>query len=150
MLRRATVDDIDRLLEFTRPYFEETAYKNKLTYSNENSRLACRIIVTNANMFLYEHDGEILGISAVSFSKTFFEELEAEFEFFFIKEEYRGSGIARLLVEFCTDFAKQSGASIIYAASNSGMSDKNDKLWCNLFRKFGYEFLGSQMFKFLR
>jgi GNAT superfamily N-acetyltransferase len=143
-IRRATLDDLDAIIDLTRPYFDESFYAEYMTYSELGCRRSFAKMIRESNVFLVDADG-LVAMAAVRITNTFYVQAEADLEFFYVMPEYRGTGIARFLTEICTDFAKRSGARVMYALSGSGMEGKNDKLWVNLWKKNGFDVLGTTM-----
>jgi GNAT superfamily N-acetyltransferase len=144
VLKKATINDIPEILKImSAEHKKESVYKN-FTYSPANTEICVRRWIDEAEVILVDAQG-IIGLSVFHTYKTYYEEWEGYFEYFFVRKEFRGSGVSRLLVEASVSLMKQNGASIIYADSASGISDENDKLWKNLFGKFDFKHLGSTM-----
>jgi N-acetylglutamate synthase-like GNAT family acetyltransferase len=149
LIREATIDDLNSICEFLRPYHDESVYSG-FTYDDLQSRIyMCEMITgENSRVIIVEH-GFITGLAVLSFRKSFFKELEADISMFYIGKEYRGTGVSRVLVDACTNLAKSLGAHIIRADNVSGLDKKNDAYWTNLFSKFGYQKLGTTVVRFL-
>lgn len=143
-LRKAALSDVSEILSImSAEHKKESIYKN-LTYSPINTEICVRRWINEAEVILF-CDPEILGISVVHTYKTYYEEWEGYIEYFYVRKDFRGSGISRLLVEASLNLMKLNGAHIIYADSGSGISDENDKIWGNLFSKYGFKNLGRTM-----
>jgi GNAT superfamily N-acetyltransferase len=143
-IRRATLDDLDAIIDLTRPYFDESVYSKHVTYSEVNCRRSFARLINQSNTFVIDADG-LVAMAAVTITTTFYVQSEADLDFFYVLPEYRGTGVARLLAQACTDFAKQSEARVMYSCGASGMEGNNDKLWINLWKKNGFDFLGTTM-----
>lgn len=145
MIRKATLSDLDEIIQVCRPYFDESFWGRHTRYSDEKTREKFTYYLTGLNTFVVDIEG-ICAIAVLAMDYVFSEDLTADYEFFYVSEHARGTGISRLLQEACENFAKLSGARIMCAC---GSSDVEDNLWVNLFKKFKYEKLGTVMVKVL-
>lgn len=145
MLRRATISDLDEIIDLTRPYFDESFWGRNTKYSEAKTREKFAWYLNDLHTFVFDSGG-ILAIAVIALDHVFSEDLTADYEFFFVSKDARGSGVSRLLQEACEDFAKMSGARIMCACNSS---DVHDGFWVNLFKKFKYEKLGTVMVKVL-
>jgi GNAT superfamily N-acetyltransferase len=152
-IRLADIDDVDGILSLIYPdFFQESVYRKHLTYSNAETTYFFKssIISDNAYTIVLDDNGQINGVCVVVLFRSYYKELEAHVEFFYVKKDIRGSGASRLLIQAATEFAKKSGAGIIYSMSGAGIDDETDKMYANLHKKFGYKsLLGNVMVKVL-
>jgi GNAT superfamily N-acetyltransferase len=144
MIRRATIDDLEEVLDVVRPYFKESFWGNHLTYSEEKTRAKFYGYLSGYT-FVIDMDG-IKAIATLNFDYMCSEELICDYEFFYVRKEARGTGVSRLLQEGCENFAKMMQARIMCACEASGVEDN---LWVNLFKKYKFEKLGTVMVKVL-
>lgn len=146
-IRRATEYDIDRIQDLLYPdYFNETIFKG-LTYNPENTRLMVEGYVKNKYTMVAEAEGEIVGFTSLLVGNTFYDEVEADVEFFCVRSDFRGSAVARALAGSVLEAAEELGATVFYAACASGIDEHNDALWKNLWSKFGFKKLGTVMIR---
>lgn len=145
MLRRATINDLDELITLTRPYFDESFWGRHTRYSEEKTRQKFTYYLADLHSFVFDCNG-IVAFAVVAIDHVFSEDLTADYEFFFVSKDARGSGVSRLLQAACENFAKAAGARIMCAANSS---DVHDGFWINLFRKFNFQKLGTTMVKVL-
>lgn len=141
----ATFEDVDAIENLLYPYFEESTYSG-LTYDPLATKHTIAQWIPEV-CILAKVDGEIVGITAFYFLNTFYKEPECDVVMFYIKPEYRGTGISRGLVNALTTIADQNQAGIIYTSSGSGMGGKNNDLYANLFKKFGFQELGTELIR---
>lgn len=147
MLRKIRQQDVPEIVNILRDeYFKESIYSN-LTYSHVGTTRKVSEWVNDPEMYpvLFEKDGEICGFFNLIVINTYYVEKEADIDMFYVRKPYRGSGVSRIMVEAARDLAKEKQASIIYALHGSKVSDNNDSLWCNLFKRYGFDKLGSCM-----
>lgn len=142
MIRYATDDDIDAVESLCREFAEETMYGKVMTYSKENA-LEC--IKNWSSILVAEIDGKLVGFGAIVIATEFFNEREADIDKFYVQPKYRGTGIARMLAESLVKLAIANDARVIYALCGSGINEKNDKMFENLWKKFGLKKTGCLM-----
>lgn len=144
MIRRATINDLDEIIRFTRPYHTESFW-GQTKYSEEKSRQRFTSYITEGDTFVVDMNG-IVAMATLVFDYFFSDDLVCDLEFFYVGKDFRKTGVSRLLRDACSDFAKLRGARIMCACGSSGF---DDGLWVNLFRKIGFSKLGTTMVKVL-
>lgn len=129
-------------------YFSETIF-NGLTYSAENTRLMVESYIRDKfTLLAVDYTGKVIGLAVLLAGRTYYEEVEADIEFLCVAEECRGTDVARMLVSSIIDVAENTfGAKVFYASCCSGISEKNDALWVNLWSKFNFKKLGTVMIR---
>lgn len=142
MIRYATYDDIDAVESLCREFAEQSMYGKVMTYSRENA-LEC--IKNWSSILVAEIDGKLVGFGAIVIATEFFNEREADIDKFYVQPKYRGTGIARMLAESLVKLAIANDARVIYALCGSGINEKNDKMFENLWKKFGLKKTGCLM-----
>lgn len=142
MIRFATENDIEAVEALCREFAEQTMYGKVMTYSREKA-LEC--IKEWSSILVAEIDGKLVGFGALVIATEFFEEREADIDKFYVQPEYRGTGIARMLAENLVKLAIANDARVIYALCGSGIDEKNDKMFENLWKKFGLKKTGCLM-----
>jgi len=149
-VRQAKIEDLDELAEFLTPFFEESIYNGKLTFSEENLKETLKEIIECQNAFFpLVVDKKIVGCAALVLFHSFFKETEAHVEIFYVDSAYRGSKVSRSLLMALDTFCQESKVGLLYSMSGAGLDAKNDGLWLNLHKKFGFENnLGPVMTKF--
>lgn len=142
MIRYATDDDIDAVESLCREFAEQSMYGKVMTYSRENA-LEC--IKNWSSILVAEINGKLVGFGAIVIATEFFNEREADIDKFYVQPKYRGTGIARMLAESLIKLAIANDARVIYALCGSGINEKNDKMFENLWKKFGLKKTGCLM-----
>lgn len=140
MLRKATIDDLDEIVSFSRPYFDESILKGT-EYSKERSRERFLSYIQDHYTIVFDENG-ILGMATLILDNFHSDDLICDVEMFYVSPEARGTGVSRLLRDACVNLAKLLGARKIFACSSSGV---DDRLWINLFSKSGFKKLGTVM-----
>lgn len=144
MIRRATIEDLDEIINFTRPYHTESFW-GRTSYSEQKSRERFSAYLTECDTFVVDING-VVAMATLVFDYFFSDDLVCDLEFFYVTPEVRKTGVSRVLRDACVSFAKLRGARIMCACGSSGF---DDGLWVNLFRKIGFSKLGTTMVKVL-
>lgn len=147
MIKVATEDDIGGLLIMAKEFIEDSDLPYE--YDGEASLNTFMTFIEHPETFvLVAKEGEIYqGLLMGAVDKEFTKEYSAYITKFYIRAEFRGSGLSRKMVEAFEDEAKD--AVVIYTAATAKMGERVEKMYVNLFRKFGYERLGQTMVKYV-
>ena len=141
-----TLDDAQDIQNLLYPsYFEETAYKG-MTYNADNTRNQVLSWLEDL-CFIARAEGKVVGVAVTRLLRTFYDEIEADVDMFVVHKDYRGTGVARDLVNAVVANAEANNAKVIYTSCLSGLGETNDKLYQNLYKKFGFEPLGTVMIR---
>lgn len=141
----ATFDDVNKIEQFLYSYFEESMY-SCLTYDPLITRQTIMQWIPET-CILAKVDDKIAGIVAAYFTRTYYKEIEGDVVIFYVHPDYRGTPIARSLVNALTMIADKNSAAIVYTSSGSGIGSQNNKLYGNLFKKFGFQELGTELIR---
>lgn len=145
-LSYATPQDINAIEGLLYPhYFNESHYSN-MTYDSAQTKETIASWLTET-CILARVNGRVVGILSMYFMRSYYKELEGDVIIFYVLPEYRGTGVARGLVAALDAISKEKGAAIVYTSSGSGIGETNNKLYANLFKKFGFEELGTELIK---
>lgn len=143
-IERAKYGDVDGIQGLMYP-----TYFNESTYSNlEYDPVRTRMTITNwlNNVCFVAKDGDrIAGVFSMWFTQTFYKQIESDVEMFFVHPDYRGTEVARMLVDELVRQSDKVDSAVIYTACASGINDRNNKLYTNLFKKFGFKELGTEV-----
>lgn len=147
-VRFARLDDVPQILKFIEPYHEESMFNGWRKLDWDTMHETIYMCVASDWEVLLAVDGEnIAGILIAYASKSFYKHPDMDVDFFYVGKEYRGTKAARLLVAEIVKIAKQQNITMLYCGCHSNMADGglNDKLYVNLFRKFGFEVTGTNL-----
>lgn len=139
----ADIEDIENLLY--PHYFEESTYSD-LTYDPEMTRKTITSWIPET-CILARVDGVLVGVLAMYFTRTYYKEYEGDVVIFYVHPDYRGAGVGRGLVNALKEVSDKLGAAVVYTSSGSGMGEENNKLYTNLFKKVGFEELGTELIR---
>lgn len=146
---QATLDDVDNIIDDIYPiYFAESATYNFLTPDLDNTKLVVTEYVTGGNIcFIAKDEGRIVALACANIMRTFYKEIECDVNMFFVAPSHRGNGLSRKLVETIVYQAEMNDAKIIYSSCFSGLGENNNNLYINLWKKYGFQVLGTVMIR---
>jgi GNAT superfamily N-acetyltransferase len=125
-------------------YLKETVF-TCMTYDHAQTvKKVCEWLFNGSCIVLLD-ENKIAGLCVVEIGRTFYAEPEADIAMFYIMPEYRKTNASRMLRDSAIEFARQNNAMLLYSLSGSGISEENDSLYCNLWRKAGLSKLGTCM-----
>lgn len=142
---RATAADIDEIEGFLYPdYFDETTYSG-LDYDEALTKQQIAAWVSEDATIIIRSAGKIAALGVMQLSRTFYKQIEADIAMFVVGKKYRATGISRALIDFLLRIADENQAAVIYSSCLSGIGDKNNKMYVNLWKKYGFRELGTVM-----
>ena len=142
MLREATIDDLDGIIELAKFWLEESG--EDLSFSPDHFRETYIHNFTSPDIYLYvlDYDGTIVGLGVMSIRHILFQEKIARYEWFYTHRSIRGSGLPLKLAEFLRDLSLENGARIIVADT---IFTRYARVFKNMFKKLGFEQAGYTM-----
>ena len=147
VIRQGEGKDVKGIMNLMYPhYFNESGYKH-LDYDEDGLLNMILGWLTEGYGLVAEQDGKTVAFVAFAFMKTFYKQVECDVDMFFVHPDYRGQKISRALVESVVNVANMNDAKVIYSSCLSGIGDKNNKLYVNLWKKFGFKELGTCMIR---
>jgi len=146
----AGMDDIKGIYNLLYPgYFEESIYKD-LTFDPQATIEFIHEYIRNYCFIAKNDKGEVVGVVAFGIEKTYYKEKECDVVMFYIRPDYRKTGLSRRLVEAIVKTAEILGdVGVIYTSCGSGLEGDNDKLYANLYKKYGFKELGTELVRFM-
>lgn len=129
-------------------YFQETVYRS-LDYSAEGTlNYIAQWIAEGFCSYAKDESGEIAGVFAMGFAQTYYKQHECDVVMFYVRPKHRATGLSRMMVKAIDGLCKNHGnVGAIYTSCASGVSERNNKLYRNLYKKFGFQVLGTEMVK---
>lgn len=153
IVRKAWVSDLDQLVDLGAQFYQESNFLGNLTMSKKNYR-ATLAQYLDFDKFPYVapivavKDGKILGYLHIYAQRDYTEERIGEVYQFYVLPEYRGSGVARALVEAANLQYAEWEVARGYVEASPGMdAEAHLKLFENLWGRFGYKKIGIVMMK---
>ncbi len=147
IIRKVIPSDLEFLIPMFRRFVQETGLP--FTFDVEATIFHITVLMESddAIALIEDDDGIITGVILGSVEQDCCRELCAYVIKLYVEVEFRGLGTSRALVEAFQDEAKKLGASIIFASSTAGMGNRVEKLYVNLFGRYGFATLGRVLYK---
>lgn len=144
---------LDAVLDLLRSYYVEAGVRRVQTLCEERFAATIRLALSHEDYGVfgaYDED-RLVGVVIGLVTWSFFKENEADIDLFYVDPAYRGTWVGRHLVDAVIKFCESRNCALIYTAC-AGMFDdsgKNDRLYVNLFRRFGFEETGTMVHKII-
>lgn len=121
MIRKATMDDMPRLIQMGRHFIGQTGYQRHIAANDIQMQVLAHHLMTNENttIFAFERDGELIGmLGCMIFDHPVSGEKIASEVFWWVEPESRGVGFD-LLRQF-EKWAKAKGAAKMQMGAPAG------------------------------
>jgi GNAT superfamily N-acetyltransferase len=142
MVRPAIAADIPALVAHARAFKAESGLPG--TFSEAATRRTLERAIADANWLVLVDDRaeEVRGGAIVAIDGSFTEEPEAYVQAFYVAPRWRGSAVARGLVAEICRLVDSRACVAAFTASNAAISGANDRLFANLFGRYGFRSSG--------
>lgn len=156
MIRPATVEDIQVIVELGRAMHAESPRYRRLNYNPDKVASRVRNMVTGTlttpaagGAFVAVKDGKIIGMIGGYVAETFFgdDTVASDFAFYITPSERRKGRAAVELVRAFEDWAIPQGVADIVPGVSTMIETQSTR---RLFEKLGYEHYGEMMIKRVR
>ena len=144
-----TRDNIDQMMKLAVEFFYESDNRD-LTLDAElykNSLLDVVDYPLHKILMVTDDDGDPGGYIIFYATREYTVEMIGEVYHFFVSHRYRGTVASRTLINAAMDQYKEWGVKRGYVEIASGIDEINDKIFINLWGKFGYKKSGFMMTK---
>lgn len=146
IIEDATPKDILDIEDLLYPTHHEQSFFNDLEYDPVSARKYARHWMDHECVI--EKDGEqIIGVAHAEYFRTYFTKDEASIEIFYVDPNYRKTSASRELLNALLTRLELRDVCIIHANCASGVEGDNNTLFVNLFKKYGFEILGTNLTK---
>lgn len=141
-VRKAEPKDLEALCSMVQRFSAETDLH--LTFSQSGARQTMWAAIHNKDSIVLVWDtGEVLGGAIMGYvDRDVFVELVAYVTRLYVEREFRGTRVARELLDSFDKQSQTQGARISFASATAGFGERNEKLFVRLFEKRGYNVLG--------
>jgi len=148
MITEVQANEIEEVRDFLlENYFAESIYSDNLQHDPDASLEYINSWL--GEVFYIARDGEkIVGVLAATIVTTYYKQPECQVIVFYIHPDARGTGLSREMVELLIKIAGINNVGAIYTTSASGIGEKNNELYTNLFEKYGFQQLGTELVRF--
>lgn len=149
MIERATMNEAVEIRDFLLDnYYKEAVYSGKLDYDAEASLAYVSSWIDEICYVARNEEGKLIAVMAAYLTKTYYKQPECQVIVFYIHPDARGTGVSRELVKILVEIGNLNNIGAIYTTSASGMGAKNNNLYTNLFKKEGFQELGTELVRF--
>lgn len=135
-------EDIPRLLELGKRFYDESEFADFSTFSEDHLREVANTFVAmpdeNVLLVFAPNGGQIEGFFGFQIVSHYTVEPMALGWLLYVAPEYRRSPAGRILLNLAEDYAKRAGCCIFYAGAMSGI-EAVSKTLPNLYMKHGFE-----------
>jgi len=151
-ISRGTRGDIDDIVASATRFYESTDQHGRLTINKGNYRATLEEFIDNpyvCSLLARAASGELLGYMHIYCQNDYTVEMVGEMFQMYVEPAGRGKGVSRALVEAALEQYKKWGCVRLYAEGAAGIEDGgvNDKLFENLWTRYGYKKQGIVMMK---
>lgn len=147
-MRQADLHDMDQLIDLAKAYNDESTVGGKLSIPNTLDAFTQSI--DRGGCWVVDGKDCLAAIAMVSIDKAFFAKPQAIINYFYVREPYRGTELARQLLEHCVKIAQNVGCTHIWCGSNALIDDTSNKMFENLAAKCQFIKGGSMFFRGLQ
>lgn len=148
-IRKPTQEDFGSLYHMARCFYMEGAYRD-FTFDRDRCIETVRALCDGTlEAAMAEWEGIPIGFAAWSYERHCTVEPIGMAFLFYVTNAARGTPAARMLRDHMDKRAGEAGCAAFYIASTAGFNDNgaNQKLFTNLFKKNGFEVVGTFMRK---
>ncbi len=139
MIRQLGPDDFSSLYDMLRDYFDESFLTGNSKFSPQNATKFLLSRLTHDYVHGAFIDNILVGCVMTEIEHEFREAPEGYIPIFYVKPECRGTRIARNLVNSAMEICHDNKCATVSTAGMSIFHGNNNKLYDNLFGKFGFE-----------
>lgn len=142
MIRLGKDSDVEFLLELGKLMFDESAYSS-LTWDRYRAKAEYLWTVANGAAFIYEKDGDPIGMILGHVAKPWFSsDLVGYEECFFVLPEHRSGRVAARLVQSWSDWCINHGAKMLRPSTSCGTFTSE-----RLYEAMGFRSIGGNFVK---
>jgi GNAT superfamily N-acetyltransferase len=136
--RLATADDVPTILTMAEQFVRESGYGMRFDADHATDYLLT--LLAHPDALVMVADG---GFCTACVSLDWCDAPICYVEKLYLMPSARGSGIARSFVAAVVEFARQHGCSHVFATATAGLGDQVERLFINLFKKYGFHTCGA-------
>lgn len=142
IVREAVAEDYEELVSMAKHFTEISELP--LTFNVERARLTLWALIhdPDVDVLVETQEGVVSGGVCVSYEASYYDEICAYVEKFFVHKEFRGIGTSDNLLRALLKTCKKRNAKVIFASATAGMGERVEKLYVRLFERHGFSVLG--------
>jgi GNAT superfamily N-acetyltransferase len=145
-IERINEFNIDALLETAEAFFYESRYRSLDLDLDLYRSILTPLIDSNENACILIMDGDVCaGYSIICCVQEFTKQPIGDMYQMYVRKEYRGTGVGRMIAKEVTAQFDLWGCPISYVGSDTGISSQASNVFKNLWKKFGFNDTGVTM-----
>lgn len=144
-VRLATRDDIEAILIMAKFFCGESDYG--MEYDEQASRDYLELLFEHLDEVAIFVNDDVTAATIATISQDWCKRPVCYVEKLFLMPNARGSGIARELIEQVILFAAKHNCSHVFSTATAGMGERVERMFINLFRKYGFAGCGTTIVK---
>lgn len=142
MIRRATIEDADALLDMGYLMFKESVYSS-LTWDRDRALAEYVWTLNRGAVFIYERDNKPIGMVLGHVAKPWFSsDLVGYEECFYVLPEHRSGRVAARLIEHWSNWCINHGAKMLRPSTSCGTFTSE-----RLYEALGFRAVGGNFVK---
>lgn len=136
--------DVDNLFDCVIPYAAMSWQVKQAPVDEFTVRQSLYNIVlaTNFMKIIAEIDGEMVGVALGYWGTSWWSNPDGGFDLLYVTENAKGTDAARGMVRNALLQFKSKDCGFVYSGAESDISDRNTRLYENLFKKQGFRDIG--------
>lgn len=144
-IRSALTSEVDQLLQAAEEFFYEGEFRS-LTFDREcyRNHLLNYLSDISSDVISAWDEDTLCGYVIIFCTREYTKENVGDQYQFYVRPDYRGTGVSRLLVDAAEKRFDDWNCAISHTAADPRLDKhpKNNSLFCNLWAKFGYKTTG--------
>lgn len=141
---KATPEDVHQAFTLLQHYAHES-WQGKMVKPDDAVIMQSLLDVFCAGNFVkaVAYDGsEMVGIAFGFVGNTWWKRPCGSIDMFYVHPKMRGKGVSRKLLAECLSQFTDFDCGFVYAGAESGMGERNEALYVNLFKRAGFSHIG--------
>lgn len=136
MTRKATINDLPRLIEIAEQFLNESNWDWTFNKENAVKTFYTSIMHPECDTIVSEKDGKIEGLCIVSYEQDFTDEKIGDIVEYYVTPEGRGTGLSRELLQGVCEWFDGYECKNVFVKATANIG--KDAAFINLFNKFGF------------
>lgn len=145
IVREATAADLPGLLEIAKEFIAETGYGWTYDEDAASRRFLLHIEYPEGAVIVAEESGELAGLAILAHDQDFMAQRLGYVVKFYVRAPYRGTIAARGMVVGAVEWFQHNLCWMAFATATANIGE--DKLFANLFGKFGFKAIGPTLIR---
>jgi GNAT superfamily N-acetyltransferase len=138
----ATEEDVTALCELAKAFIEESNYGWTYYEAAAAGRFTYHINDPESLVLIGGDNGTPAGFAIASWDRDFTREAVAYVVKFYVAPKYRGTRLARKMVDNICEWSLTNGCKHIFATNTANIEGRQDTMFSNLFSKYGFKVQG--------